>query len=480
MITSGSSGFTTQQANEMPKLRPTPQEKADHIAEAAEQAAEAKRTDYKKVAEDAWLRLPEFNRENMPQPAPTGRTTNGSPLEPPPAEPAETPKEAKPPGKDRLANFIFSGDEPPAPQAMLIDGVMPLQGLPFIGGQSSAGKTFIAVMLACCAATGKTFMGRDVKQQVGSVIVAAEGKAMLAARISAALNTLGITERVPVSWIKQVPDFSRAESVNDFIENLRTVSEHYQSQFDVPLGLVFVDTVSASFDIKEEADNAEAARVCKIMRHIADATGVVIVPIHHYGKNAGVGLRGASAWRANADFVLSVMADIDPQTGNVTNRQLAVAKDRDGAQGPLTPFSLTRVDLGVDEDGKPWGSLAAVSGERGQPTAQWSEHLRIFRQALSAALISHGKNSRPYADGPEVKNVTEDQVRAEFNRIAHVDSPTPEKRQEALRKQFSRKLIDAQNKGLVAVHNDETGHAIVWFVSGKEAAGAGPDTKSFS
>lgn len=382
----------------------------------------------------------------------------------------------KEPPKDRLANFIFSGDEPPAPQAMLIDGVMPLQGLPFIGGQSSAGKTFVAVMLACCAGTGKPFMGREVKKRVGSVIVAAEGRAMLAARIEAALRTLDVTEPVPVSWIKQVPDFSWAESARDFIENLRAVSAHYEEKFGVPLGLVFVDTVSASFDIKEEADNAEAARVCKIMRGIADATEVVIVPIHHYGKNAGVGLRGASAWRANADFVLSVMADIDPATGHVTNRQLAIAKDRDGAQGPLTPFDLVPVDLGIDENGKAWGSLAPVAGESRQPTARWSEPLRIFRQALSAALINHGKAVQPYMDGPEVRAVTEDEVREEFYRTAHVDSP-PEKRRDALRKQFTRKLIEAQSKGLVAVHNDPAGHEVIWFVSAKDEL---PDMKSTS
>ena len=133
----------------------------------------------------------------------------------------------------------------------------------------------------------------------------------------------------------------------------------------------------------------------------------LIVPIHHYGKNAGVGLRGASAWRANADFVLCVMADIDPQTGNVTNRQLAIAKDRDGAQGPLTPFELVRVDLGVDEDGKPWGSLAAVAGEAGNRPRNGQTHLRIFRQALSTALVNHGKNERPFTEGPEVRAVAE-------------------------------------------------------------------------
>lgn len=35
---------------------------------------------------------------------------------------------------ERLSNFILFGDEAPKPQMMLIDGVMPLQGLPFIGG----------------------------------------------------------------------------------------------------------------------------------------------------------------------------------------------------------------------------------------------------------------------------------------------------------------------------------------------------------
>jgi hypothetical protein len=173
------------------------------------------------------------------------------------------------------------------------------------------------------------------------------------------------------------------------------------------------------------------------------------------------------------------MADIDPQTGNVTNRQLAIAKDRDGAQGPLTPFALVRVDLGIDEEGKAWGSLAAVAGESGQPVTQWPEHLRIIRQALSTALVNHGKKERPYTEGPEVTAVAEYAVREEFDRIAHVDSP-PEKQHEALRKQFSRKLNAAQSKGLIALHRDKDGHAIIWFVSGKEASGGDPETKSVS
>jgi hypothetical protein len=220
-------------------------------------------------------------------------------------------------GADLLLGFAFLNEAPAAPQAMLIEDVLPLEGLPFIGGQSSAGKTFIAVLMAACAATGKPFFGHEVTERVGSVIVAAEGKAMLRSRILAALKELGVDAEaeVPIAWVKEIPDFSNKHGLAAFIKRLQAISDHFKEKFGVRLGLVFVDTVSASFDIEEEADNAEASRVCKIMRRVAEATNANVVPIHHYGKNAAVGLRGASAWRANADIVLSVTADIDSMTG---------------------------------------------------------------------------------------------------------------------------------------------------------------------
>jgi len=366
-----------------------------------------------------------------------------------------------------LNNFMFISDEhSPSPQKMLIEGAMPLEGLPFIGGQSSAGKTFIAILIAVCAASGKTFFGHEVKERVGSVIVAAEGKGMLRARIAAAMKELGIEGDIPVVWVKQVPDFNQADGLQAFVRDLRAISEHFKTKFGVRLGLVFVDTVSASFDIKEEADNAEAARVCKVMRRIGDAIAALVVPIHHYGKNAAVGLRGASAWRANADFVLSVMADIDPQTGNVTNRQLAIAKDRDGAQGPLTGFTLKPVELGADELGNAWGSMVAVAHESAaKPASDWPPALSVFRQALQTALADGAFDDRPFPSGPTLRVVFLHLVRDEFAKITHVDSASEEKRQEAVRKQFTRKLNDAQSRKLVGVRTREDDKSLVWLVS---------------
>jgi hypothetical protein len=341
-------------------------------------------------------------------------------------------------------SFAFLNDVPAAPQAMLIDGVIPLDGLPFIGGQSSAGKTFIAILMAVCAATGKPFFSNEVKERVGSAIVAAEGRSMLQSRILAALKELDAGDDVPIAWVKSVPDFSDRKSLADFIEGLNALSAHFQKKYGVRLGLVFVDTVSASFDIQEEADNAEAARVCKIMRRIAEATETIVVPIHHYGKNAAVGLRGASAWRANADVVLSVTADIDPTTGHVTNRQLSMAKDRDGAQGPLTAFRLKPVELGADDSGKPFGSMVAIAeGESAGIVTQWPDALVIFKQALVDAMLDGGTDEQPFLDCPVVRAVDVEAVKARFATLTHTDSDTPGGRKEAIRKQFSRKLSDA-------------------------------------
>jgi hypothetical protein len=179
-------------------------------------------------------------------------------------------------------------------------------------------------------------------------------------------------------------------------------------------------------------------------------------------------LRGASAWRANADFVLSVMADIDPQTGEVSNRQLAIAKDRDGSQGPLTPFMLKLVELGVDDGGRPWGTMVAVAEmSNSKPASHWPPGLSVFRQALLAALADSGFEDKPFADGPVLRVADIEWVKKEFAQISHVDSDSEAGRREALRKQFARKLNDAQQKKLVGVRVSAN-RTLIWLLKAQD------------
>jgi hypothetical protein len=58
-------------------------------------------------------------------------------------------------------------------------------------------------------------------------------------------------------------------------------------------------------------------------------------------------------------------------------------------------------------------------------------------------------------------------VKARFSAITHIDSGSKEGRKEALRKQFKRKLDDAQQRHLIGIHADSAdtaGHTRVWLV----------------
>jgi hypothetical protein len=91
-------------------------------------------------------------------------------------------------------------------------------------------------------------------------------------------------------------DLAQAWSSADiklFIRQLKALDEGYRGDFGVRLGHVAIDTIAATFGMKDA--NAEATKVCNILRSIGNEVGALMAPVHHYGKNPESGLRGASA-----------------------------------------------------------------------------------------------------------------------------------------------------------------------------------------
>jgi hypothetical protein len=298
-------------------------------------------------------------------------------------------RERTAPGSDaQFCRFVFDGEASADPPKMLIKKLLPASGIAFIGGQSSAGKTFVSIALAVALAGGTEFFKYRVKERIGVAYIAAEGIGVFAQRVAAAKLAAGIKGPIPFAWSGSVPSLQTQEGLEAFIADLHEM----QQRFDVRLGAIFMDTVAACFVMQDENSNAEVSRVCSIMRSIGDSIGAVIIPIHHYGKDAGTGLRGASAWRGAADVTISVTADINPLTGTVTNRELALAKARDGEQGPIGPFSLEWVKLGVDDDGEDFGSCIINPDPRPGPTqGTGPKGLTTFEDACRIALSAHGE-----------------------------------------------------------------------------------------
>jgi hypothetical protein len=261
---------------------------------------------------------------------------------------------------DLAKAFTFLGDAPHTPPRELINGLIPAEGVAVTGGQSTAGKTFVEIYKSICLATATPYFGRKIVERVGTVFVAAEGRPLLPNRFAATLIKLSIETKLPITWPKLLPDFSCTEGIKLFVRQLKAIDERYRGDFGVRLGHVPVDTIAATFGMKDEDDNAEATKVCNILRSIGDEIGALMAPVHHYGKNPESGLRGASAWKGSADVIEGVLADIDPLSGRTSNRELVCAKARDGEQGPISPFDLEFIELGLKDDGEIYGSCCVV------------------------------------------------------------------------------------------------------------------------
>ena len=280
---------------------------------------------------------------------------------------------------DDLKPFTF----PPS----LIKGLLPRNGIAFIGGQSGAGKTFVAIDMAAALATGQSFFGKRVKEKVGVVFIAGEGAETIQPRLTIARMARNIEGTLPISWTAIIPDFTKPDEVKAFISRLKQKSVWMQERYGVRMGAVVIDTLAAVFALQDENDNSEAAKVIRALKVIGEALDVLMIPIHHYGKGAETGLRGASAWRAGCDAVLSIMAERNNITGVVSGHTLALAKSRVGEEGPVGAFGLRTMLLGVDEDGDELTSCYVVP----EVTAKQTVAARREAEAVALELVDGGE-----------------------------------------------------------------------------------------
>jgi hypothetical protein len=83
---------------------------------------------------------------------------------------------------------------------------------------------------------------------------------------------------------------------------------------------------------------------------------------------------------------------------------------------------------------------------------RWGKALRLIRQTLMNVLVDHGTDQQPFPDGPSVRAVDVEIVRAEFYASYPAEGDAKQKAA-ARQKAFKRAVHDAQAKGLVGVRD---------------------------
>ncbi len=255
------------------------------------------------------------------------------------------------------------GTEIPPREPELIEGLLPATGglVALRAGPSGSGKSFYICGEAFHLATGLPFLDRQVSERVGSIIIAAEGGGTIDERIHALrLKHHRNGEELPIGVVKLGENLADDKALGALVEAVNA----FKAQIDVRLGVIYVDTVTAAFAMIDENNNSEATRIMHALRRLAETTGTVVCPVHHFGKNKENGLRGASAWRGMADQCVAITCDRNEISGETTNRRIAVSKNRSGVEGPVCSFQLL-----------PW----PVGGDRMVP---------VLEKALGTALVA--------------------------------------------------------------------------------------------
>ena len=202
-------------------------------------------------------------------------------------------------------------------------------------------KSFLAIAIGMCIASGKDFYGNKVKDKGPVLFIIGEGRSGFKRRLKAWCLEHGIDiDTLPI-WVSRQPaQMTQEESVNDIKKAVWIITEKYG-----PPKLIVIDTLNRNFGPGDEnttKDMTAYVRGCDAIRDVCDSS---ILTLHHSGLADKERARGNSALFASMDYCYR----IDVNRDETINLVFLKCKDQP-KPGPRT-FAKKVIDLGiVDEE----------------------------------------------------------------------------------------------------------------------------------
>ena len=376
----------------------------------------------------------------------------------------------------------WHGDaDPRESRPYLVQDLIPEIGVGLMSGQWGTFKTFTILDLAHSIMTGAPFIGFEIVRPGGVLFIALEGTDEVAIRLQGVIDHKGhwpAGQRAPFAWSTTCPRLVDSNAVDDLVTLAEQAAARMQADFNLPLSAIAIDTViAAAGHTRDGADNDTALGqlIMNVLQQLARKTGCFVIGLDHFGKDVSTGTRGSSVKEGSADVVLALLGD-KSTSGQVTNTRLAIRKRRGGANGLEIPFKPRIVDMGTDDRGVPMTTLvidwnaAAETADTTQTDPRWSRSLRLLRQVIMTVLADHGKETRPFHDGPSVRAVDVDIVRQEFYRCYLAEGDTEAKKQKTRQKAFYRAGKDAQAQALIQMRTID-GATFMWLTTPETGSG---------
>ncbi|MCL1812980.1 MAG: helicase RepA family protein [Treponema sp.] len=221
----------------------------------------------------------------------------------------------------------------------VVSGVIETGSLCMIFGDSGTFKSFLAICIAACIATGRDFYGHTVKK--GAIFyIAAEGSAGIIRRFRAwsQENNVNITEAPIYRYTGAVNLLDQANILTAALEDA------IDNETEPPV-LAVIDTWSRALTGDDSDTSAAADGLAKLDAIRAKFPGLAIVIIHHTGHREKSRARGASLIHAAVDSEFRVEKTSD------CNIIFTNTKSKESELLPPMAFKARGVKLIADNGG---------------------------------------------------------------------------------------------------------------------------------
>lgn len=265
-------------------------------------------------------------------------------------------------------------------------------------GAPGQAKTFSALYLAYCVASGQPWAGNRVTQGLVFYLVA-EGGGGFRKRVRALKQVYGFGADLPLVFLPLSVDLRNPNDVKGLAKTIRAAEE----RFGQKCVLTVIDTVSRVLAGGDENSSTDMGGLIRNFDKVREAIGCHLMAIHHTGKDDSRGARGWSGLKAALDTELEV------KDGSIT-----VKKQRDLEFGEPVVFHLEGAEIGRGPEGETVTSAVVRIGEKPKPVeaAEEFEHAltereeQMLRAFDRAVLKKYGEKyvrgaKEFYLTGPE-------------------------------------------------------------------------------
>ena len=309
------------------------------------------------------------------------------------------------------------------PVNWLVEGVIPEKSFVALYGPPASFKSFIAMDIAECIASGREWLGNKINGTGPVLYIAGEGHGGIGARIAAIKQHHNTPDDAPIYVIRS--QINLRSSVDDFLALIVAIDELVK-ELGVDLRMIVIDTLARAFGGGNENSSDDMGAFIQATGKIQNRYRCSLMLLHHAGKDTTKGLRGHSSLLGAVDTQMEIMRFPETSKGVIL-----MSKQKDGEDGQRYGFEAITVDIDRSDLGLENGSsLVIEASEVGEMRSADAENKPEKGKAIGAkqkiaekSLIVAIKTFGSIMDTPEGRKnaISLEQWKAEFTAMIGSD-----------------------------------------------------------